>query len=187
MAGGYDWAFCSGARWSWLPRIDAGQSGFSIPEVMLSWVPLAVLPTTAAWLVERHRRLSVRLADTAARLEHEQAARAEQAKVLERNRVARDLHDVVAHSVSVMVIQAGAARLLAANDRRGALEALELVVSCGREALRDLRRMTGVLRRDDYLDGSRAAMVWPSWIAWSGRYGPSGSTPGSASKASRFR
>jgi signal transduction histidine kinase len=134
--------------------IDADQPGFSVVEVLLTWVPLAVLPAAAGLLVERHRVLNARLAGTAARLHDEQLARAEQAKVLERNRVARELHDVVAHSVSVMVIQAGAARLLAPGDVSGARDALALVVSSGREALGDLRRVMGVLRRDDQPAGS---------------------------------
>jgi signal transduction histidine kinase len=133
---------------------DAGQSGFSVIEVLLTWVPLAVLPAAAGLLVERHRALNARLADTAARLQDEQVARAEQATVLERNRVARELHDVVAHSVSVMVIQAGAARLLAPGDVSGARGALALVVCSGGEALGDLRRVMGVLRREDELTDS---------------------------------
>ncbi len=131
--------------------IDAGSSGFSAVEVLLSWAPMTVLPAAAAVLVERHRDLIARLAETAARLEEEQAARADQATTRERNRVARELHDVVAHSLSVMVIQAGAARLLAPNEPQGANDALDVVVSCGREALGDLRRVMGVLRRDDPL------------------------------------
>ncbi len=134
--------------------INAGSSGFSPVGVVLSWVPLVVLPLAAGWLVEHHRDLNARLAETRLRLEAEQAGRAEQVRGSERNRVARELHDVVAHSVSVMVIQAGAARLLAADDLAGAAEAVGLVGWTGREALGDLRRVMGVLRRDDVLDGS---------------------------------
>ena len=135
--------------------IDADQPGLSVVGVLLGWVPMAVLPVAAGWLAERHRALNDHLADAAARLRDEQAARAGQAQVLERNRVARELHDVVAHSVSVMVIQAGAARLLAPNDASGARDALALVVSSGREALGELRRLMGVLRRDDQIPAAR--------------------------------
>jgi signal transduction histidine kinase len=144
-----EWLFALGVALAVATAIDVDQAGFSVVEVLLTWVPLAVLPVAAGLLVERHRVLNVRLADAAARLRDEQVSRAEQAKVLERNRVARDLHDVVAHNVSVMVIQAGAARLLAPSDVGGARDALGLVVSSGREALGDLRRVMGVLRRDD--------------------------------------
>ena len=84
--------------------------GSSVFGVALSWVLLAVLPMAAGATVARRGELTRDLADTAARLKDEQEMRAARAAGEERNRVARDLHDVVAHSVSVMVIQAGAAR-----------------------------------------------------------------------------
>jgi len=83
------------------------------------------------------------------RLEQQQQARAQQAVIDERARIARELHDVVAHSVSVMVIQTGAARAVAARDPDAAAEALRSVESCGRDALLDMRRMIGVLHRGD--------------------------------------
>jgi signal transduction histidine kinase len=134
--------------------IDAGSSDFSVGGVLLNWMPLAVLPVVAAHLIESHRDLNNRLTQTADELRLEQAARAERAAAIERNRLARELHDVVAHSVSVMVIQAGAARLLVADNPSGTVEALHLVVSSGRDALADLRRVMGVLRRNDPHDGS---------------------------------
>ncbi len=64
----------------------------------------------------------------------------------ERTRIARELHDVIAHTVSVVVVQAGAGRRVAAKDPGGAEAALASIESIGREALSDLRRMVGVLR-----------------------------------------
>ncbi len=83
------------------------------------------------------------------RLEREQRELARRAISDERIRIARELHDVVAHSVSVMVIQTAAARRLAARDREAAREALESVAGCGRDALSEMRRMVGVLHRGD--------------------------------------
>jgi len=79
----------------------------------------------------------------------EQRERAERAAGEERIRVARELHDIVAHSVSVMVIQAVAARRVASQDRELAREALRSVENCGREALSEMRRMVGVLHRGE--------------------------------------
>ena len=67
----------------------------------------------------------------------------------ERAQIARELHDVIAHSVSVMVIQTAAARRLARKDYDAAGEALDAVANCGREALSEMRRMVGVLHRGD--------------------------------------
>lgn len=64
----------------------------------------------------------------------------------ERTRIARELHDVIAHTVSVVVVQAGAGRRVAASDPAGAQAALSSIESIGRAALSDLRRMVGVLR-----------------------------------------
>ncbi len=82
-------------------------------------------------------------------LERGQRERARRAIGDERIRIARELHDVVAHSVSVMVIQAAAARRLAGLDREAAREALDSVAGCGRDALSEMRRMVGVLHRGD--------------------------------------
>jgi len=87
-----------------------------------------------------------RLAEQA-ELEREEQARLAVAE--ERARIARELHDVVGHSVSVMTVQASAVRRLLEADQEKEREALLVVEQTGREALAEMRRMVGVLRRPD--------------------------------------
>ena len=114
--------------------------------------PGAALIFAIAWLVgrevRRRRRELTLLHERAARLEQDQEEQARAAVAEERGRIARELHDVVAHSVSVMVVQAQAGpRLLGEPDRaRGAFRSIE---ASGREALVELRRMLGILRTGD--------------------------------------
>jgi signal transduction histidine kinase len=99
--------------------------------------------------VRSRRQLAVALADKNVLLEHEQEARAKQAVAEERTRIARELHDVVAHNVSVMVVQAGAERRSLGDARPATREALEAIEQTGRQALTEMRRLLGMLRKDD--------------------------------------
>jgi len=92
----------------------------------------------------RNRALvAVELAERTERLAHERELRAAEAAHEERRRIARELHDVVAHTLSVMVIQAGGARRTLDRDPERAVEALETVEATGRAALGELRRLLG--------------------------------------------
>jgi signal transduction histidine kinase len=82
--------------------------------------------------------------------------RASRAVAEERNRIARELHDVIGHSVSVMTVQAGAVRRRLTPDQAVERQALEAVESTGREALAEMRRMVGVLRQADGPAGGSA-------------------------------
>ncbi len=81
-------------------------------------------------------------------LEERNRLLAREAALEERNRIARELHDVVAHSVSVMVLQATAGRRVAERDPGAAVAALDVIQETGRQALNSLRRAVGVLRAD---------------------------------------
>jgi signal transduction histidine kinase len=95
---------------------------------------------------------SQQLAEAAERVRAAERAREEEARSAvaeERARIARELHDVVGHSVSVMTVQASAARRLLRPDQEREREALLVVEQTGREALAEMRRLVGVLRRPE--------------------------------------
>ncbi|BDZ45254.1 sensor histidine kinase [Naasia aerilata] len=99
-----------------------------------------------AWASARARAaLEQRTRELAAEREHSAA----QAVVLERVRIARELHDVVAHHVSVMGIQAGAARRVLDRDPAQAEEALTAIEQSARRAVEDLQNLLGTLRSDE--------------------------------------
>jgi signal transduction histidine kinase len=107
----------------------------------------------ATWLVGRlvrtHSLQARRLAELTGVLEREQAENARLAIAHERVRIARELHDVVAHSVSVIVVQAGAERMTLGEERPSTRDVLLGIERTGREALVEMRRLVGVLRRGD--------------------------------------
>jgi signal transduction histidine kinase len=108
--------------------------------------------TVATWLVGRlvrsWRGQAVELTRLAGELERERAETARHAVADERARIARDLHDVVGHNVSLLVLQAGAERLGLPADQSQTREALAAIEKSGRATLEELRRLVGVLRDD---------------------------------------
>jgi signal transduction histidine kinase len=108
---------------------------------------LAVLLLGGSWLVgdsvRTRRAYTAELEQRAARLEREREAKAVRAVTEERARIARELHDVVAHHVSVIAVQAGAAAEEAASDP--ARQALGLIQQASRQVLAELRSLLGVL------------------------------------------
>ena len=105
-----------------------------------------------AWVLgdnlQARRARAAALEERALRLERERDEAAERAVEAERSRIARELHDVVAHSMSVMVVTAGAARRIIDRDPDAAREAMGNIETTGRQALDEMRRLLGVLRRD---------------------------------------
>jgi signal transduction histidine kinase len=112
-----------------------------------------------AWVLGdsmRYRRgYYAALEDRAARLEAERDAQAKVAAAAERARIARELHDVIAHHVSVMVVQADGAAYALRSDRQTAETALSAISRTGRQALNEMRHLLGVLRTD----GDRAQLA----------------------------
>ncbi|MEN3342005.1 MAG: hypothetical protein V7644_1409 [Actinomycetota bacterium] len=109
-----------------------------------------VMTLSIAWIVGfavggKHREVD-EARERAALAEREREERARRAVADERARIARELHDVIGHSVSVMTVQASAVRRLVDADQEKVREALLVVEETGREALAEMRRMVGVLR-----------------------------------------
>ncbi|QUC58906.1 two-component sensor histidine kinase [Streptomyces sp. A2-16] len=108
--------------------------------------------TTAAiaiGLTLRIRRLYLAtLEDRATRLEIEQDQRVRLTTAAERTRIAREMHDIVGHNLSVMVSVADGAAILATNRGETTADALRILADTGRQAMSELRRVLGVLRED---------------------------------------
>jgi signal transduction histidine kinase len=103
-----------------------------------------------AWLagrMVRQREVHAQVVEErSAALDRERVANARAAAAEERARIARELHDVLSHSVSVMVVQAGAERMALGSDRAATGETLEAIERTGRQALIEMRRLLGMLR-----------------------------------------
>ncbi|MEU9737005.1 sensor histidine kinase [Streptomyces sp. NPDC048002] len=155
----------TGARWA--SRLALGVGLCAAPLAQLRWpenessalgtvaiMIFTTVPFALAWVlgdsIRTRRAYFAELEERASRLEKEREAQAKVAVAAERARIARELHDVVAHNVSVMVVQAdGAAYVLdAAPDQ--AKQALETISSTGRQALAEMRRLLGVLRTGEH-------------------------------------
>ena len=115
--------------------------GFSVAVVVLGWYVGRRVRGRGEYL-----RL---LEERAAYLERERHAAAQRAVDEERARIARELHDVVAHRVSMITVQAGAAQTVATGDPERAIRAMKDIEEAGREALAELRQVLGVLRSDE--------------------------------------
>ena len=124
-------------------RVPAAGSDGNIPFAI---VPTAVLMIAGRVLRQRAERAH-ELADRARRLESDHDAEVAAALAAERSRIARELHDVVAHCVSVMVVQAGVSEAFLEGSPERAREPLRAVQETGQLAIAELTRMLGLLRR----------------------------------------
>ena len=128
--------------------------GVRVANVVAEWLLVGGVWLLGRWVRQRRRGIHA-LEQHAERLEADRDARARAAVAHERARIARELHDSVAHSVSVMVLQAGAAEqvMTVAPDRARA--SLLTIQDTGREAIAELHRLLGLLR-DPAVDASLA-------------------------------
>ncbi len=155
----------NGTRWASRLALAAGLC--AAPLSQLRWqtdetsaagnVAIAVLqtvPFALAWVLgdslRTRRAYFAQLEERAARLEKEREAQAKVAVAAERARIARELHDVVAHNVSVMVVQADGAAYVLDSAPDQAKKALETISGTGRQALAEMRRLLGVLRTGEH-------------------------------------
>jgi signal transduction histidine kinase len=115
-------------------------AGFLAALVVLTWTLGDLMRTRRAYVAE--------LEDRARRLEFERDQQARIARVTERSRIARELHDVVAHSLSVVVAQADGGLYAGERDPAAARTSLATIGTTGRQALAEMRRLLSVLRDD---------------------------------------
>ncbi len=112
------------------------------------------VPFALAWVLgdslRTRRAYFAQLEERASRLEQEREAQAKVAVAAERARIARELHDVVAHNVSVMVVQADGAAYVMDSSPETAKQALETISGTGRQALAEMRRLLGILRTGEH-------------------------------------
>ncbi|MFI0481638.1 sensor histidine kinase [Actinomadura sp. 9N215] len=112
-------------------------------------VAFVAVPVLLGLYMGARKQLVVSLQERASRLEREQHLLAERARGEERTRIAREMHDVVANRISVMVVHAGALRAIAVRDPSRAAETAGVIGDMGRQALEELRHVIGVLRQGE--------------------------------------
>jgi signal transduction histidine kinase len=129
-----------------IPRLLSG--GVLPGNIIPAWI-FYVVVWFMGWTIHRRQLQAAQLRDLAAQLEVEREKKAQTAVAEERNRIAREMHDVVAHAVSVMVVQSQAAQRLLDGEQSAARQALGSIETTGRQALTEMRRLLGIVRRTD--------------------------------------
>ncbi|WP_199521386.1 sensor histidine kinase [Jiangella anatolica] len=156
-----------GSRWASRGGLAAGFLGVVLATArdyppsdqeafVASFVALSAV-VVGAWAMGDVRRVRqayvAELVERAHQAERERDQRAQLAAAEERSRIAREMHDVVAHNLSVIVVQADGGRYAGDHDPQAALDALKTIGDTGRGALAEMRRLLGVLRSADDADG----------------------------------
>jgi signal transduction histidine kinase len=125
-------------------RLHGQDTGNIIPSFVWLVAAWAVGRTVRSW---RHQNVALEAANR--ELTEQRELQAQAAVEVERGRIARELHDVVAHNVSMIVVQAGAAARVLEGDQPDVRNALEVIAGTGRETVDEMRALLGVLRSDD--------------------------------------
>ena len=153
----YSAALAGDSRIAWMPVVVLAVVGIhpwqASMTAMLQSFMLVALPVLAGLYISARRRYLSSAVERAERAEREQQLLAEQARAEERARLAAEMHDVVAHRVSLMVLQAGALGTRDLDEKARA--ATERVRVTGRQALEELRDVIGLLR------GKPPDTAWP--------------------------
>ncbi|MGO9890809.1 MAG: sensor histidine kinase [Solirubrobacteraceae bacterium] len=139
-----------GWAWALLPGPDGSTTGVGQTALAAFYVTMLLVPT---WLIGRyvrqHGHRTSAFDALAARAAAEKDSHDAAAIAAERAHIGSELQDIIAHSISAMVIQAGSARLLLRTDSDRARDSILTVEETGRQALSDLRRLLGMLRKQD--------------------------------------
>lgn len=150
LLAGFAGAVLSSADWL------RGWTGEYRVDQFLAYVLFESLVVLTPWVIGALNRIRSAyvesLLERGRHLEHEARQQAELAAMDERTRIARELHDVVAHGLSVMIVQADGARYAAAGDPQAVLPALETISETGRSSLAEMRQMLGLLREQTDAD-----------------------------------
>jgi signal transduction histidine kinase len=125
-------------------RLHGQDSGNIVPSVVWLVAAWAGGRTVRSW---RHKNAALEIANR--QLAEQRELQAQAAVTVERGRIARELHDVVAHNVSMMVVQAGAAARVLSGEQPDVRNALDVIAAAGRETVDEMRTLLGVLRSDD--------------------------------------
>jgi signal transduction histidine kinase len=147
-------AFCAGrseGRWTGIVALMGLVGALEVGVLIAhdsSGVPALLIPA-AGWGAGRALRerelVAEQLAERVRELDEEREAHAALSVRYERARIASELHDIVAHAISVMVVQAGAGQRLAAHDPQATAETFEAIAGAAREAEQDMRRLVALL------------------------------------------
>jgi signal transduction histidine kinase len=154
-----------GRRWVALAGLAAAELGLAAVQLTPSKIGVGTLVgnlgvVAAAWLLghfaHNYRAYAARLEERTAELEQAREELARRAVTEERLRLARELHDVVAHAMSVIAVQSGVGAHVAKTQPKEAAKALAAIEATSRAALEELRRLLGVLRQENEPQGELA-------------------------------